>query len=166
MTDTMFAKFDESGEPVGFWPAGPDGLPPVYAPAGVFLIPDEDWEMFTSQPGFWVWHDGARVENPDYAEPGPRVPSEISDRKFAQQLSVIGLITRDEALAWVKRGEIPEAIQAIVDTMPADDAFHAEMLLGGATTFERAHPVTAAFGAAAGMSPEDLDDLWRAAAAL
>lgn len=164
----MLAKFDSNGRPEGFYVPDEQGNAPPYAPGGLVDISDEDWGFFCGQPDLWVWQDGARVANPDYVEPPPFVPPlpAISDRQFAQQLSVLGLITRDEALAWVKRGEIPEAIQDIISTMAPDDAFHAEMLLGGATTFERNHPVTAAFGAAAGMSPEDLDDLWRAAAAL
>lgn len=101
-----------------------------------------------------------------FVSPPPAVPSSISDRQFAQQLAVVGLITQTEALAWVSTGTIPASFDAFIGALPADAQFGARMLLKGATIFERSHPLTAAFGAAQGMSADQIDDLWRAAAAL
>jgi hypothetical protein len=94
------------------------------------------------------------------------VPATISDRQFFQQLAADGIITRAEALAAVKTGEIPAALAGIIDALPDDQKFDAEMLLSGATTFERAHPLSVAIGEARGMTPEEVDDFFRRAAAL
>jgi hypothetical protein len=40
------------------------------------------------------------------------------------------------------------------------------MLLSGATLFQRNHPLTDAIAAAQGMKPDQVDDFFRAAAAL
>lgn len=42
--------------------------------------------------------------------------------------------------------------------------FTTEMLLSGATVFERAHPLTQAIAAAQGMNASKVDDFFRAAA--
>lgn len=95
------------------------------------------------------------------------VPQSISDRQFAHVLALQGLISQDEALAWVKTGDVPAALQALVDEIPDPTIkFSAQMLLAGATVFERDHPMTAQLAAGLGMSSEQVDDLWRAAAAL
>lgn len=91
----------------------------------------------------------------------------ISDRQFAQALADLGVISRAEALAFVKRGEVPTALQAAIDSIPDDEArFAAEMQVSGATTFERTHPSTVALAQALGWSDEQMDNLWRQAAAL
>jgi hypothetical protein len=112
--------------------------------------------------------------NPDfpvapYVAPPPEqepVPEEISDRQFFQQLAIAGLITQDEALAAVMTGALPAAMLTFVASLPADQQFAARMALCGATVFKRSHPLTAAFASAEGMTPEQIDALWRAAAAL
>lgn len=96
-------------------------------------------------------------------DPRP-VPPEISDRQFFQALALAGLISQAEALAAVQTGALPAPIAAIVDGLP--DQFGARMLLSGATTFERANPLTDALGGALGYSPAQTDELFRAAAAL
>jgi hypothetical protein len=99
-----------------------------------------------------------------YAAPPPPVPDSVSDRQFFQALALAGLISQAEALAAVQTGALPAPIAAIVDGLP--DQFGARMLLSGATTFERAHPLTDALGGALGYSPAQTDELFRAAAAL
>lgn len=94
------------------------------------------------------------------------VPATISDRQFAQQLATMGLITKVEALEWVKAGVVPVAFDAFVQSLPEDQRFDAEMLLSGATQFDRDHPLTETFGAARGMTPAQIDQLWRDAADL
>lgn len=94
---------------------------------------------------------------------GPDVPASISDRQFFQQLAVVGVITQDEALAAVKTGTIPVAMQALVAGLPADQQFGAEMLLSGATIFYRNHPLTISFGNAYGWTPSQIDDFFIAA---
>jgi hypothetical protein len=101
-----------------------------------------------------------------YVPPLPPVP-DISDRQFFQQMAIEGTIMRDEALAAVKTGSIPTSLQTIVDGIQ-DQAqrFTAEMLLSGATTFQRSHPLTDAIGQATGRAPEQIDDFFRSAAQL
>lgn len=98
--------------------------------------------------------------------PNGPVPAQISDRQFFQELAIVGAITEAEALAAVKTGAIPPAMQAVIDAMAAADKFNAEMLLSGATVFSRSHPMTAALGAALGWNASQIDALWRAAAEL
>ncbi|NTS30658.1 hypothetical protein HQ945_05270 [Phyllobacterium sp. BT25] len=94
------------------------------------------------------------------------VPGTISDRQFFQQLAVGGLITESEALAAVQTGTLPAAIVAFIDQLPDEQQFPARMLLTGATSFERAHPLTDAFGSMYGMDREQIDQLWGDAAQL
>ena len=92
---------------------------------------------------------------------------DISDRQFFQQAAVMGLITRDEALAAVKVGAIPATLQAIVDAIPdADAKFAANMMLSGATVFQRTNALTEQVGMAMGWTSEQLDQFFLAASLL
>lgn len=90
----------------------------------------------------------------------------VSDCQFAQALAMVGLITQDEAVAWVAAGVLPAAMAAIVDTLPPDQRFGAKMLLQGATTFDAANPLVSQIGSAAGKTPEQIAEIFRIAAAL
>ena len=94
------------------------------------------------------------------------VPSEISDRQFFHILAVDKLITEAEALAAVKTGDAPAAFETFISSLPEGERFNARMLLEGATAFRRDHSLTNAFGAMYGLTSEEIDDLWRRAAAL
>jgi hypothetical protein len=109
--------------------------------------------------------DGSNFEvtRPD---PVPPVPQIISDRQFFQQLCIMGLITEDEALAAVGPGTLPASLSALVAQLPEDQQFSANMLLKGATQFDRSHPMVAALGAAFGLQPNQTDQLWRNASSL
>ncbi len=99
--------------------------------------------------------------------PPPPVPEDISDRQFAQALALNGLITNVEALEWVKVGTVPQQLQAIIDAMTdTEQQFAANMLLGGATTFQRHHPMVALRGGALGKTSDEIDDIWRLAVTL
>jgi hypothetical protein len=113
-----------------------------------------------------AWLAAGGVPDPYVPPPAP-VPGSISDRQFFQQLAVVDTITQADALAAVKVGTIPSALQGFVDaiTDPAEK-FAANMLLAGATVFERNHPLTDAIGAAQGMTSNQVDDFFRAAAVL
>lgn len=93
------------------------------------------------------------------------VPGSISDRQFFQQLAIDGVITEAEALA-SNAAVIPAPLLAIINALPAEQRFPAKMLVSGATTFERSHPMTEVIGAARGMNAEEIDEFFRAAAAL
>lgn len=86
--------------------------------------------------------------------PPPPVLADISDRQFFQALAspAYGIITMAEALAAVRTGVLPPALAAIVAAIDDEqDRFAAEMMLSGATTFQRHHPLVEAVAAA--MSP-------------
>ena len=98
---------------------------------------------------------------PEAPEP---VPASISRRQFYQYLSVVGKITKEEALAAIKTGAVPVALQAMLDGMTDEDAkFEADMLLSGADSFNRDHPLVTVFAISEGMSEEDVDNFWREA---
>lgn len=105
----------------------------------------------------------------------PPPPEVISDRQFAQALALAGTITEAEALAWAARGELPAAMEAALAKIPeaGGHRFGARMMLAGATTFERSHPLTDQLGGLLTNpvtgKPYDapaLDALWSRAAAL
>ena len=112
-----------------------------------------------------AWLDAGGVPDP-YVPPPEPVPATISDRQFFQQLAIAKVISQEEALAAVKTGDIPSALSGFIAALPDAARFNAEMLLSGATLFQRAHPLTDAIAAAQGMKPEQVDDFFRAAAAL
>lgn len=93
------------------------------------------------------------------------VPQTISDWQFYMQLSIMGIISPAEAKA-ANSAVIPEPLMELVAALPEDQKFPAEMLLGGATTFRRDHPLTEAIRRAYGWSSTQVDDFFRAAAAL
>lgn len=95
------------------------------------------------------------------------IPQIISDRQFFQQAAIDGIITQAEALAAVKTGDIPVVLQAIVDAIPDEmQKFAAVMLLSGATTFTRDHPLTETVGQALGWSSIQIDNFFLSAALL
>ena len=131
---------------------GPNSLP------GALLVLDNG----TAEIG-WVYDDG--VFSPPSPTPGP-VPGVVSDRQFFHALAISSLITEAEALAAVRTGDIPTALQVVIDAMPEGDRFHATMLLSGAVEFRRDHPLVEAVRLARGMTAEAVDDLFRLAGGL
>ncbi len=91
----------------------------------------------------------------------------ISDRQFAQALKVAGVITFQEALAFVQVGTIPALLQGAIDAIQDQTTREAaELLVCGATVFYRLHPMSVALGTALGWTPAQMDALWASAAAL
>jgi hypothetical protein len=90
----------------------------------------------------------------------------ISDRQFFQALAQLRVITKEEALAAVRTGTIPHAFDDLMQGMDEQAHFVTQMLLSGATQFERDHSLVPKFGEALGWTNDQIDDLWRMAAAL
>ncbi|NLS08146.1 hypothetical protein HGP14_33670 [Rhizobium sp. P32RR-XVIII] len=108
-------------------------------------------------------------DHPDVAaflKPSQSTPEEISDRQFFQELANRSVITQQEALAAVATGTIPSAMLALINQLPEEQRFPAQMLISGATVFKRLHPVSAMIGGFYGWAGEQIDDLWSAAALL
>jgi hypothetical protein len=97
----------------------------------------------------------------------PATPRLISDRQFFQALALQGAITQDEALAAVRTGAIPAAMQTFIDAIPdQEQQFGATMLLSGAVEFDRNHPLVESFRRAMGWTAQQTNILWRLAATL
>lgn len=89
------------------------------------------------------------------------VPEEISDRQFAMGLAIAGLITQAEALSFVKTGEVPVALQVMIDAIAdANARFEAEMLVSGATVFRRSHPLVGMIASQVGWTEQQTDQFW------
>jgi hypothetical protein len=173
MENVIYAKFNPEGYVDGFWqsaaydPPEGEGRNPIIPHDAIEITPQQ-YDELMSDPSTRKWVNGEVVDA------GPRVlegfilpvPQFISDRQFAQQLAKMGLITKAEALEWVKAGVVPAAFDAFVQSLPVDQQFDAEMLLSGATQFDRYHQFTETFGAARDMTPDQIDQLWRDAATL
>ena len=93
------------------------------------------------------------------------IPDEISDRQCFQQLAIMGLITQQEALTYLGNGTLPAAFEAFVEALPEASQFDARMKLM-ANNFRRSDSWVDVFGQMQGMTPEQVDDIWRAAALL
>lgn len=78
----------------------------------------------------------------------------------------MGLITEDEALAYVQTGTLPPAFSSFINQRPDDQRFDAKMKLTGANSFHRDNPLVSAFAGMYGMASSDVDNLWRSANAL
>jgi hypothetical protein len=97
----------------------------------------------------------------------PATPRIISDRQFFQALALQGAITQEEALAAVRTGAVPTAMQTFIDAIPdQEQQFGATMLLSGAVEFERNHPLVESFRQVMGWTVQQTNDLWRLAATL
>jgi hypothetical protein len=130
------------------------------APDGHVLVPDPDGKAVIGT----AWNEADGFEPP--APPPPAIPDSISDRQFAHGLWKRGIITVEEAKAFVMVGQMPVALAALVATLPADVRDDAEILISGATVFARNHPFTEILASAFGWSSADTDDFWRYAASL
>lgn len=99
-----------------------------------------------------------------YIDPEPEpepIPNEISRRQFFQQLSVLDIITRTEAMAALQDGTIPSPLMSIIDSLPTeDDKFNAQMLIVGAQTFNRTHPLAEIVRQAMQWTIEQKDNFW------
>ena len=161
---------------------GKDGLP-VETKAGVYSAPYWEFEITVhdddEEP---AWPSGVTVSKLSVSSfafaqetkhsvssldtAAPLFPDSISDRQFIHGLAKTGLISMDEAKAWVGPGTLPTAISNFIASMPESTRDDIEMVLIGATSFSRRHPLTNTFGSAVGMTPQQLDQFWMQCAAL
>jgi len=144
---------------LGYWQAidgNADDLLAGY-PEGTIQVPLKPGADYEWQDGDWVY----------VAPPPAPPPEEISRRQFCQGLAVAGMITKPEAIAFIQGAALPAAMQAIVDGMVDEDAaFEATMLLLGAGSFFRSHPLVLIFAMAQSMTETQVDDFWRLCASL
>lgn len=90
----------------------------------------------------------------------------LTDIQFAMASASAAIMTFTEAEAWVARGELPALALAAIAALPAEAQPYARIRFAGARTIERLDPFMPALQAAASLTDEQVDDLFRAAASL
>ncbi|GLU25542.1 hypothetical protein [Brucella sp. NBRC 12950] len=136
-------------------------------------IPFSTTDNADTRHGVEVWEKGISGEYGSIAEytkpetPNGPIPDDISRRQFFQQLFVLEIITKAEALTAIPGLNIPSPLQAIIDQLPTQsDRDSAEMLVLGAQNFNRLHPLSETVRLSLGWSVEQKDDFWREAVKL
>ncbi len=167
----IYATFDENGFPNGFYSEITHGTrlidgkpnPACKIPAAAVEIDEDQYAELVVNQGFRKFINGEVVEYTPPPAPEP-IPDDISRRQFFQQLAVMDIITKAEALAAMKGGAIPAPLQAIIDALPTeDDQFQAQMLIVGAASFNRLHPLAETVRLAMGWTEQQKHDFWREA---
>lgn len=121
-------------------------------------IPDDPANRYRILLDEWERVPGNEIE--PYVE-SVQVPSEISRRQFFQQLAVSGIISNQEAIAALAQGAIPPPLQVLVDQLPNEEAkFNAQMLIIGASVFQRAHPLVDTVRVLLGWTEEQADQFF------
>lgn len=131
-----------------------DGCPPAWVRANTPELPD-------SKVARWAG-DAWAIIDPPLPPPEP-VPETISSRQFFQQLAIEGVISEDDALAYVSTGVLPKAMLDAIGQLPAEQQFAVKMAVIGANTFDRHNPMTAQLGMILGKDDAALDELWQKA---
>lgn len=169
-----------NGEALDYFGADPvmEGAQPTGEPwqsaiqSGVEEIDGQWFTKYVLTPVFETQEEqDAYVEELEAARLKAQTPETISDRQFFHALWKAGKITLAEARAAVQTGQMPADIEAFFMLLGESEetpevAGDERMLIEGATTFNRSHPMTSMFGAMYGMSDLEIDALWRLAGTL
>jgi hypothetical protein len=107
----------------------------------------------------------ALVANPPTTAPDP-IPDSVTETQFMRAAVAVGIVTADEAKAYLARGVIPSFVEAAMAQIPASARLDAELKIIGSDTFHRADPVFAMLIAGGAATSEQVDDLFRLAATL
>lgn len=166
----IFARYDSStGELVAIGATDDQYVQAEIDEGGPIIVLDAHMEFSAARREYKV--DPATKALIKVPPPEPVVEPElirpITDRQFYQKAALEGFITQADALNAVQTGFIPLRLQAIVDQLSdPNQKFSAEMLLSGATIFYREHPLTDKIGEAFGMTPNQIDEYFKAAVLL
>jgi hypothetical protein len=102
-----------------------------------------------------------------YVAPPEPVPSSISVRQFWAGLYKVGRITKAQALAAIRSGTVPAAIQAYIDGLAdAEAQFDAAVALSGQGTIQRDGALIAGIQARLTLTDAQVDTFFRTAGAL
>lgn len=114
---------------------------------------------------YQAWVAQGNVAEPYVPPPAP-VPGRITRRQCAKQMKAMGLIDGPEAVAMTTTGTPPSMVEAMILALPSDDQDDARIDFA-ADTYERENPLLVALmSAVPGTTSDDIDDFFRAAAAL
>lgn len=95
----------------------------------------------------------------------PAIPPEISRPQAALQMRAMSLIDDDEMVAMAATGTPPAMVGALIAALPTGDQAIAKVHFSR-YTYARGNGVLVSMMAAAGYAPEEVDEFFRAAAAL
>lgn len=136
----------------------------------VFYIDDQGRKHAVAGDGWQElacgWSDPLAQDNAGVWSVLARVPASVSPRQFLIAMKNEGVITDTEALAAATAGTVPAAIDAIFAALPADDALDARITWAKMSSVDRANPLFGAVFTALGRSNAEVDDFFRAAAAI
>jgi hypothetical protein len=110
-----------------------------------------------------AWSDGEWIAPPPAPE---QVPFSVTRRQILTGLAQVGWITEQEALDAITTGARPDAVDAVINSLPEDERFHARMKWAGFTEAYRDDPLVLALATAEGKTDADLDDFFRLCAAI
>lgn len=109
-------------------------------------------------------HGEPPLEPPPSSPAPPPIPK-ITRRQCARALFAMEMITSAEAIAMSAWAEPPAMIETVFAAMPEPTQTNARIDFA-ADTYERSNPLLVSVMAAAGSTPAEIDDFFRAAAAL
>jgi len=123
-------------------------------------IPDwcSYWPDATADAAIGGTYDGTTFTRP--LPPVEPVPNSISFAQLMVGLVTEQWITEAEGEAWLA-GTLPTAVLTIIDTLPVEQQFAAKARAIRPSEVLRNDPLVASLGAAAGKTPEELDDFFR-----
>jgi hypothetical protein len=96
----------------------------------------------------------------------PPVPAAVSRRQFLLALLKGGFITPDEAVSAAATGAVPAILGNVIRTLSADAQVDAKVTWAAMSDVERNHPLVSAAITASGVTPDQVDNLFRLAATL
>lgn len=152
---------------------------PIYTATGQIDCeiehPVHGWIPFTAdandveQHGRDIYAAALEMGPAAYVAPPPQPEPVPQSMTFAQLL--IGLVTEqwitvEEGRAWRDRVALPAQVQAVIDALPPEQQFAAETRALAPSEVLRMDPLVVSMGAAAGKTPEEIDDFFRTYAAV
>ncbi len=137
------------------------GVPGVVRDADGAGIPDDpgnrDWQAYQS------WLKAGHQPHPAPVA-APMVVHSVTRRQFFQAAAQSGLVTQGEALGLLATGTMPEKLEKAVQLLPAADQYPARMMITGEPSFARNNALLVHLGTALGLTAQQFDALFQAAA--
>lgn len=104
-----------------------------------------------------TWLDGEWIAPPPQPDPFPHT---ITRRQIMTGLAMAEWITEQEALDAMTTGARPAAVDMVINALPEQERFHAQMKWAGFQQAYRDDPLVLALAAAEGKTPQEVDDFF------